>query len=110
MSLLLRARCVHVTDVTVVCPRPWFNIPSLPSLEHLSCVDCGHGIHAHVDFKSKVVFHNPTTHCAAYAQRLPIASLLYSTWDSRYSHCRRINLKRVLAPSPNPPATLEPLL
>ncbi|KAK0445544.1 hypothetical protein EV421DRAFT_1936605 [Armillaria borealis] len=34
----------------------------------LSCVDCGHGIHTHVDYESKVVYHNPSTHCAAYAQ------------------------------------------
>ncbi|KAK0240634.1 hypothetical protein EDD85DRAFT_950479 [Armillaria nabsnona] len=88
MSLTLlppRARCIQVTDRNVTCQCPWFNAPSAPSLDHVgslsirplhltlqssqfSCVDCGHGIHAHVDYESKVVFHNPTTHCAAYAQ------------------------------------------
>ncbi|PBK77638.1 hypothetical protein ARMSODRAFT_501 [Armillaria solidipes] len=72
MSLTLlppRARCIQVTDGNVTCQCPWFDAPSWPSLDQLSCVDCGHGIHAHVDYESKVVFHNPTTHCAAYAQK-----------------------------------------
>ncbi|KAK0445547.1 hypothetical protein EV421DRAFT_1902488 [Armillaria borealis] len=81
-----RARCIQVIDGNVTCQCPWFNAPSLPILDQvdsmsmrpvhstlkssqLSCVDCGHGIHAHVDYESKVVFHNPTTHCAAYAQK-----------------------------------------
>ncbi|KAK0240651.1 hypothetical protein EDD85DRAFT_496653 [Armillaria nabsnona] len=63
-----RARCTDVIDGTVTCHCPWFNAPSLPSLDQFNCV-CGHGIHAHVDYESKVVFHNPTTHCAAYAQK-----------------------------------------
>ncbi|SJL04560.1 uncharacterized protein ARMOST_07927 [Armillaria ostoyae] len=63
-----RARCIQVTDGTVACPCPWFDAPSLPSLDQLSCIDCGHGIHTHVDYESKVVYHNPSTHCAAYAQ------------------------------------------
>ncbi|SJL04555.1 uncharacterized protein ARMOST_07922 [Armillaria ostoyae] len=63
-----RARCIHITDGIVPCHCPWFNAPTLPLLE-LSCVECGHGVHAHVDYESKVVFHNPATQCAAYAQK-----------------------------------------
>ncbi len=87
-----RARCIQITDRNVTCQCPWFNAPSVPSLDHVgslsirplhltlqssqfSCVDCGHGIHAHVDYESKVVFHNPTTHCAAYAQKVTVTSL-----------------------------------
>ncbi|PBK77632.1 hypothetical protein ARMSODRAFT_946473 [Armillaria solidipes] len=66
-----RARCIHITDGIVPCHCPWFNAPSLTLLDHdqLSCVECGHGIHAHVDYESKVVYYNPATHCAAFAQK-----------------------------------------
>ncbi|KAK0433491.1 uncharacterized protein EV420DRAFT_1599876 [Desarmillaria tabescens] len=64
-----RARCTHVTDGAVTCYYPRFNPPSSPSQDQISCVDCGHGVHAHVDYESKVVYHNPTTHCAAFAQK-----------------------------------------
>ncbi|KAK0228099.1 hypothetical protein IW262DRAFT_1348890 [Armillaria fumosa] len=64
-----RARCIQVTDGTAVRPCPWFNAPLLPSSDQFSCVDCGHGIHAHVDYNSKIVHHRPTNHCAAYAQK-----------------------------------------
>ncbi|KAK0483166.1 hypothetical protein IW261DRAFT_1461871 [Armillaria novae-zelandiae] len=67
-SLPPRARCIHITGGIVPCRCPWFNAPTLPLLE-LNCVECGHGIHAHADYESKVVFHNPDTHCAAYAQK-----------------------------------------
>ncbi|KAK0502792.1 hypothetical protein EDD18DRAFT_1135148 [Armillaria luteobubalina] len=63
-----REKCIHITDGLVPCRCPWFSAPTLPILE-LNCVECGHGIHAHVDYESKVVFHNPDTHCAAYAQK-----------------------------------------
>ncbi|KAK0228100.1 hypothetical protein IW262DRAFT_577250 [Armillaria fumosa] len=63
-----RARCIHISDGIVPCRCPWFHAPTLPVLE-LNCVECGHDIHAHVDYESKVVFHNPDTHCAAYAQK-----------------------------------------
>ncbi|KAK0240616.1 hypothetical protein EDD85DRAFT_495823 [Armillaria nabsnona] len=92
-----RARCIHITDGIVPCHCPWFNAPSLP-LQELNCVECGHGIHTHVDYESKVVFHNPATHCAAYAQKVFIVTLCYSAYDSPYSRCRRINHTRVLAP------------
>ncbi len=109
-----RARCIHITDGVVPCHCPWFSAPLVPLLEvnplsippthlitrfsQLSCVECGHGIHTHVDYESKVVFHNPATHCAAYAQKVFIVTLCYSAYDSPYSRCRRINHTRVLAP------------
>ncbi|KAG7452809.1 uncharacterized protein BT62DRAFT_1070528 [Guyanagaster necrorhizus] len=55
-----RARCVQITEGTVTCQCPWFNSPTLP-LDQLICVACGHGIHTHVDYESKVIYHNPTT-------------------------------------------------
>ncbi|KAK0431385.1 uncharacterized protein EV420DRAFT_1656699 [Desarmillaria tabescens] len=64
-----RARCTHATDEAVTCHCPLFNAPSSLSQDQLICVDCGHGVHAHVDYESKVVYHNPTTHCVAFAQK-----------------------------------------
>ncbi|KAK0240618.1 hypothetical protein EDD85DRAFT_950465 [Armillaria nabsnona] len=65
-----RGWCIQMTDGTsIACHCPWFNAPSLPLSDQLSCVECRHGVHAYGDYESKIVFHNPTTHCAAYAQR-----------------------------------------
>ncbi|SJL04554.1 uncharacterized protein ARMOST_07921 [Armillaria ostoyae] len=62
-----RGRCIQITDGTFVTVHGSTHVTPGKFFQ-LSCVECGHGVHAHVDYESKVVFHNPTTHCAAYAQ------------------------------------------
>ncbi|KAK0502791.1 hypothetical protein EDD18DRAFT_1345640 [Armillaria luteobubalina] len=91
-----RARCIQVTDGTVVCPCPWFNAPSLPSLDQFSCVGCGHGIHAHVDYDSKIVHHRPTNYCAAYAQKACTCTV------QLFDHEPIVNVYRSLALSHSP--------
>ncbi|KAK0458415.1 uncharacterized protein EV420DRAFT_1764082 [Desarmillaria tabescens] len=65
-----RERCVHITDNTQQCQCPWF-VSIL--LDPYICGQCGHGIHAHVDYVSMVVNHYPPTQCAAYVQKTPLA-------------------------------------
>ncbi|KAK0435430.1 uncharacterized protein EV420DRAFT_1770602 [Desarmillaria tabescens] len=65
-----RERCIHITDNTQQCQCPWF--VSLP-LDPYICGQCGHGIHAHVDYVSMVVNHHPPAQCAAYVQKTPLA-------------------------------------
>ncbi|KAK0445561.1 hypothetical protein EV421DRAFT_330760 [Armillaria borealis] len=95
-----RARCTDVMDGTVTCHCPWFNASSLPSLDQLICV-CGHGIHAHVDYESKVVFHNPTTHCAAYAQKAHKSQACTCTVQL-FDHEPTVNAYRSIALAHNP--------
>ncbi|KAK0225246.1 hypothetical protein EDD85DRAFT_225950 [Armillaria nabsnona] len=46
---------------------------SPPSSEanKFACSKCGHGIHSHVDYVSKIVHHCSASHCAAYVQESP---------------------------------------
>ncbi|KAK0435431.1 uncharacterized protein EV420DRAFT_320575 [Desarmillaria tabescens] len=69
-SLPSRERCIHITDNTQQCQCPWF-VSIL--LDPYICGQCGHGIHAHVDYVSMVVNHYPPTQCAAYVQKTPLA-------------------------------------
>ncbi|KAK0458419.1 uncharacterized protein EV420DRAFT_1747955 [Desarmillaria tabescens] len=65
-----RERCIHITDNIQQCQCPWF---ASPPLDPYVCGQCGHGIHAHVDYVSMVVNHYPPTQCAAYVQKTPLA-------------------------------------
>ncbi|KAK0458424.1 uncharacterized protein EV420DRAFT_355240 [Desarmillaria tabescens] len=65
-----RERCTHTTDNTQQCQCPWF---ASPPLDPYICGQCGHGIHAHVDYVSMVVNHHPPAQCAAYVQKMPLA-------------------------------------
>ncbi|KAK0240615.1 hypothetical protein EDD85DRAFT_495836 [Armillaria nabsnona] len=97
-----RGRCIQMTDGTsIACHCPWFNAPSLPLLDQLSCIECGHGVHAYVDYESKVVFHNPTTHCAAYAQRTH-QSQACSCTVQLFDHEPTVNAFRSIALSHSP--------
>ncbi|PBK80424.1 hypothetical protein ARMGADRAFT_1171906 [Armillaria gallica] len=65
-----RGQCTQVTDNVHRCQCPSF---ASPLLDPYICVNCGHGIHAHGDYVSMVVNHYPTTQCAAYVQKTPLA-------------------------------------
>ncbi|KAK0225244.1 hypothetical protein EDD85DRAFT_857064 [Armillaria nabsnona] len=65
-----RGQCTQVTDNIQHCQCPSF---ASPLLDPYICVNCGHGIHAHIDYVSMVVHHYPPTRCAAYVQKTPLA-------------------------------------
>ncbi|KAK0197582.1 hypothetical protein F5146DRAFT_1130435 [Armillaria mellea] len=100
-----RAQCIQVTDGTLICPCPWFNAPLLPSLDQLfSCVNCGHGIHAHVDYDSKIVHHRPANYCATYVQKVCTCTV------QLFDHEAIVNVYRSLALSHSPafiPSSLD---
>ncbi|PBK80434.1 hypothetical protein ARMGADRAFT_1092225 [Armillaria gallica] len=59
-----RGPCTQVIDNIQRCQCPSF---ASPLLDPYICVNCGHGIHAHADYVSMVVYHHPPTQCAAPA-------------------------------------------
>ncbi|KAK0183922.1 hypothetical protein F5146DRAFT_1077069 [Armillaria mellea] len=65
---MTHGQCIQVTDN--YCQCPWF-VPTL--LDQHLCGQCGHGIHAHVDYISTIVNYYPPNQCAAYVQKTPLA-------------------------------------
>ncbi|PBK64427.1 hypothetical protein ARMSODRAFT_961938 [Armillaria solidipes] len=66
-ALPSRGQCIQVTDNHCQCP--WF---ASTLLDQHVCGQCGHGIHAHVDYVSTIVNYYPANQCAAYVQRTPL--------------------------------------
>ncbi|PBK96278.1 hypothetical protein ARMGADRAFT_1009935, partial [Armillaria gallica] len=64
-----RGRCIQIADDSHPCQCLWYFPPESPLLDQDICGLCGHGIHAHADYVSRVVNHYPTNQCAAYAQK-----------------------------------------
>ncbi|KAK0210320.1 hypothetical protein DFS33DRAFT_1483429 [Desarmillaria ectypa] len=67
-ALPSRGQCIQVTDNHCQCP-----CFASTFLDQHICGQCGHGIHAHVDYVSMVVSYYPPTQCAAYVQKTPLA-------------------------------------
>ncbi|KAK0210323.1 hypothetical protein DFS33DRAFT_1292345 [Desarmillaria ectypa] len=66
-----RARCLEVADGSNPCQCQWFISPPSLVANKFACSKCGHGIHAHADYVSKIVHHCSPTHCVAYVQETP---------------------------------------
>ncbi|KAK0183923.1 hypothetical protein F5146DRAFT_1077070 [Armillaria mellea] len=69
LKMPYRARCLEADSEPCQCR--WFVSPPSSAENKFACSKCGHGIHSHVDYVSKIVHHCSTSHCAAYCQESP---------------------------------------
>ncbi|KAK0228069.1 hypothetical protein IW262DRAFT_1348807 [Armillaria fumosa] len=70
LKMPYRARCLEA-DETKLCQCLWFMSPPSSAANQFACSKCGHAIHSHVDYVSKIVHHCSASHCAAYVQESP---------------------------------------
>ncbi len=85
LKMPYRARCLE-GDGSKPCQCLWFMSPPSSAANKVTfhrivlfcvltylqfaCSKCGHGIHSHVDYVSKIVHHCSASHCAAYVQEV----------------------------------------
>ncbi|KAK0458404.1 uncharacterized protein EV420DRAFT_1542077, partial [Desarmillaria tabescens] len=70
LKMPYRARCLEA-DGSNPCQCQWFTSPPSLAASKFTCTGCGHGIHSHADYVSKMVHFCSPTHCAAYVQETP---------------------------------------
>ncbi|KAK0502769.1 hypothetical protein EDD18DRAFT_1421008 [Armillaria luteobubalina] len=70
LKMPYRARCLEA-DESKPCQCRWFMSPPSSAANEFACSKCGHAIHSHVDYVSKIVHHCSASHCAAYVQESP---------------------------------------